>query len=303
MSLAKTQAVMNGLRSRGITVHEWAGWQTRGNGYTSNYVGGIVHHTGSAYGAAYNALVVGRPDLSGPLCNFAGNEDGSVTVISAGPANHAGASGGYSMGPLPVTQLFNPRVMGLEIVYPGTSPMRPAQYHAATAWARVVADVCAGGNVQSIRAHAETSVTGKWDPGDRDGHTIDMNAFRAASINPVEVPDMTPDEHGALDKLYKGFVEDGSLVTKVADKVLDTVVSRAGSYGQTAGGGQMTLRGVVQYWANNTDDMPARVADKVNTSGIDYDLLADEVSQRITATLATAVAKAVNDELARRLES
>ena len=97
MSLAKTQAVVNGLRARGVTVHEWPGWQTRGNGQTSDYRGGIVHHTGSGYGSAYQALVSGRPDLSGPLCNFAGNQDGSITVIAAGPANHAGASGGRSM--------------------------------------------------------------------------------------------------------------------------------------------------------------------------------------------------------------
>lgn len=191
MSVARTREVNARLRARGITVHEWPGWESRGNGQTSAYEGGLVHHTATPYGFAPSILVNGRPDLSGPLCNYAGNEDGSVTVIAAHPANHAGASGGYSMGPLPVTSTFNRRVMGLEIVYPGTYPMRPAQYHTANVWARVVADVCGYGDIQRARAHAETSVTGKWDPGDRNGHTIDMAAFRAASVNPSQEDTMS----------------------------------------------------------------------------------------------------------------
>lgn len=179
------QAVVSLLRARGVTVHEWPGWQQRGNGSSPNWLGGIVHHTGSGYGSAYAMLADGRPAtatqprLPGPLCNFAGNEDGSLTVIAAGGANHAGASGGYNTAPLPVTGSFNRLVMGLEIVYPGTSPMRSAQYNTAVKWARAVADVCAGGRAEYIKAHAETSVTGKWDPGYADGKTINMHEFRA----------------------------------------------------------------------------------------------------------------------------
>jgi hypothetical protein len=194
VSVARTREINARLRAHGITVLEWAGWESRGNGQTSAYEGGLVHHTATSYGFAPSVLVNGRTDLTGPLCNYSGNEDGSVTVIAAHPANHAGASGGYSMGPLPVTSTFNRRVMGLEIVYPGTAPMRPAQYHTANVWARIVADVCGGGNIQSIRAHAETSVTGKWDPGYAEGHTIDMNAFRAASINPEDDMPLTDDD-------------------------------------------------------------------------------------------------------------
>jgi hypothetical protein len=181
MSVTRCREINTRLRAAGITVHEWAGWESRGNGQISAYQGGLIHHTGTAYGGAFQALVSGRPDLSGPLCNYAGNENGSITVIAANPANHAGASGGRSMGPLPVTSSFNRTVLGLEIVYPGVSPMRDAQYHAALLWARVVADVVGFGDVERIRAHAETSVTGKWDPGDAPGRTINMSAFRAAA--------------------------------------------------------------------------------------------------------------------------
>lgn len=181
MSVARCREINARLRAAGITVHEWPGWESRGNGQTSAYEGCIVHHTASPYGMTYQALVTGRADLAGPLCNYGGNEDGSLTVVAAHPANHAGASGGRSMGPLPITTLFNKRVMGLEIVYPGISPMRPAQYRAAAVWTRITTDVLGYGDIQRGRAHAETSITGKWDPGYVLGKTIDMAQFRAAA--------------------------------------------------------------------------------------------------------------------------
>jgi hypothetical protein len=67
--------------------------------------------------------------------------------------------------------------------------MRPAQYRSALVWARVVADVVGGGNIERVRAHAETSVTGKWDPGDAPGRTINMAAFRRAATTPTIVED------------------------------------------------------------------------------------------------------------------
>jgi hypothetical protein len=187
MSVARCLEINARLRAAGITVREASGWQSRGNGQTSAYEGGLVHHTATGYGIAVpgtgpgNLLINGRPDLRGPLCNYAVNEDGSITVIAAHPANHAGASGGRSMGPLPTTSLFNRRVLGLEIVYPGTSPMRDAQYRSALVWARVVADVVGRGDIERVRAHAETSITGKWDPGEAPNKTIDMAAFRRAA--------------------------------------------------------------------------------------------------------------------------
>lgn len=203
MSVTRCLEINSRLRAAGVTVREAAGWQDRGNGQSSAYEGGLVHHTATGFGIAVpgtgagNLLINGRPDLRGPLCNYAGNDDGSVTVIAAHPANHAGASGGQSMGPLPTTSLFNRRVLGLEIVYPGTSPMRDAQYRSALIWARVVADVVGGGNIERVRAHAETSVTGKWDPGEAPGKTIDMAAFRAAAKTVLE-EDMTPAQAAQL---------------------------------------------------------------------------------------------------------
>jgi hypothetical protein len=203
VSVARCQEINRRLRAAGVTLHEAPGWQSRGNGQSSAYEGGLIHHTATAFSTALpgsgvgNLLINGRPDLRGPLCNYAGNADGSITVIAAHPANHAGASGGRSMGPLPVTSLFNRRVLGLEIVYPGTSPMRGAQYHSALIWARAVAQVCGHGDMQRVRAHAETSITGKWDPGESPGRTINMTAFRADGLRAPE-GDLTPEEHNWL---------------------------------------------------------------------------------------------------------
>lgn len=181
MSVAFARAWVAGMRHNGVTVHEWPGWGSRGNGQTSDYQGHLWHHTASPFGSAYSTLVTGRADLPGPLCNATGNDDGSVTVIAAHPANHAGASGGRSMGPLPVTRIFNKYVWGLEIVYPGTVPMRDAQYRTALISAGVVSTILKRPSAEWCRQHAETSITGKWDPGYAPNKTYDGNKMRAGA--------------------------------------------------------------------------------------------------------------------------
>lgn len=178
MSVAFAHAVVDGLRAHGIRVHEYAGCYARGNGQSSAYQGMIVHHTATPFDSGMSLLVNGRSDLSGPLCNMAGHANGDVTLVAAHPANHAGASGGRSMGPLPRTSSFNKMVWGLEIMYPGTVPMTPAQYRTAQIMSGVVSGILRRPNPEWVRAHAETSVTGKFDPGFAMNRTIDMAAFR-----------------------------------------------------------------------------------------------------------------------------
>lgn len=191
-------------RRLGATVTYQSGWESRGNGQSPDYEGGIVHHTASSSSATnpnptLSVLIYGRSDLSGPLCNVTGPyctpDRPRLHVIAAYPANHAGASGGRSMGPLPVTNLFNKRVFGLEIDYAGSSPMSSGQYKAATIFAKALVIVL-GRSTEYVRAHAETSITGKWDPGYASGRTIDMSAFRrqATSLVTGETPPPAPKE-------------------------------------------------------------------------------------------------------------
>lgn len=187
------------LRRRGVTVHEWSGWDGRGNEGVGQIepVGAVLHHTATGYGAAFSGLVAStRSDLrGGVLCNFAGNSDGSLTVVASGLAWHAGRGAGPSLGPLArVAKDMNRRTVGLEIVYPGTSPMTAEQYRTAQVFARAVADLFAGGDIACVRAHAETNGAGgdgKWDPGYAEGKTIDMNRFRELAAN---ARSLTPEE-------------------------------------------------------------------------------------------------------------
>jgi len=174
------EAVQRGLSEYGVPWYLVDGASSRGTGATPDFQGLLVHHTATPVGKAPLDLLAyeGRPDLSPPLCNSAGEGDGTIAIIAYGTANHAGASGGYSMGPLPITKSFNHCVWGHEIVYPGTSPMTDAQYASAVALGAVISDVLGRPSAEWVRAHAETSVTGKWDPGYAPNKTINMHAFR-----------------------------------------------------------------------------------------------------------------------------
>jgi hypothetical protein len=101
---------------------------------------------------------------------------------------------------------MNYYTVGLEIVYPGDQPMRNAQYNTALVFARVVADLFGGGDIECVRAHAETNGRGgdgKWDPGyGRDssgnGLTINMTEFRRlakdAKTGKVDDDVLTPND-------------------------------------------------------------------------------------------------------------
>jgi hypothetical protein len=187
------------LRAAGITVHEQAGWQTRGNGMSSAYEGFIWHHTATGFSNAnLSVLINGRSDLSGPLCNTCGWADGSVGMISANPANHAGASGGYNTAPLPKTGLFNKYVWGHEIIYPGDQPMTAAQYRTASILAKICTDVFGYSDINRAKGHAETSITGKWDPGYAPGKTLDLNKFRSDARTSLDVPIVKKEDDMAL---------------------------------------------------------------------------------------------------------
>lgn len=166
------------MRGYGMVIHEHPGWERNGNGQSSAYLGGSLHHTGAAFDGGLDILIHGRPDLPGPLCNVAGHANGTGRLIAAHPANHAGAGNGRSMGPLPRTRTFNRLVWGLEIMYPGSVPMTREQYRFALIHAGVVSKILGRPNPEWVRAHAETSETGKWDPGFAPGRTIDMGRFR-----------------------------------------------------------------------------------------------------------------------------
>lgn len=162
----------------------WApGWEQRSNG--SGWAPGgpkgfVNHHTAGGNNIYLDQnLIHGVPGLSGPLCNYAGLYDGDLAVVSAGPANHAGASGGWDTWPLPVTGWFNAQVLGVEMQYRGTEPMSAEQYQTMCALNRAAQEVLGWRDDQLCsKTHNGTSVQGKWDPGYAPGKTYDIAAIR-----------------------------------------------------------------------------------------------------------------------------
>jgi hypothetical protein len=252
----------------------------------------------------------GRSDLPGPLTNYATNVDASMTVIAAHPANHAGASGGRSMGPLPTTTLFNKRVLGNEIVYPGFVPMHAGQYRTAAIWARIVADVVGYGDIQRVRAHAETSITGKWDPGFAPGQTIDMAAFRAAAFT-AQGADMPLTEADLINNW--SFPLRSAWDPNLKRRADDWLSMAAGSAGnvENAVAGQI-LPMLAQIIAGQQDDLDAEaVLARVDTAVRESTATAINTTilpaiARIEAALAAddaSEAKAIVAELGERLRS
>lgn len=218
MSVTQTLRAVELFRGMGVPVTFEPGWDTRGNGQSSAYQGGILHHTGGSYAATCPGILIhGRSDLSGPLCNFAGLTNGGIHVVAAHPANHAGASGGPNAAPFPITTLFNKLVMGLEICYPGSQPMTNEQYRTAKVFAKVMQIMY--GSIERARAHRETSVEGKWDPGFAPGQTINMAELRAAAAN-VEGDDLSWNDRITVQQGTESWTDPaGTVVGSMAGKV------------------------------------------------------------------------------------
>jgi len=166
------------LRSYGLKVVVVPGWKTRGRpASTGGFgpVGVLCHHTATTIktlvAAVIRLLIIGRSDLPGPLCQLALGRDGTVYVIAAGRANHAGtakASGTVAAGD------GNELYIGIEAFNDGVGEKWPVvQYQAYVLLAAVLSVEITKNSVNTVRGHKETSVTGKIDP------TFDMDEFRS----------------------------------------------------------------------------------------------------------------------------
>lgn len=118
--MAHRSEILGALHRQGIEPIQVAGWQTRGSAIFDPR-GSVNHHTaGPRLGnhPSLNVLINGRGKpgdknyLPGPLCNVSLARNGSVYLIAAGRANHAGAGGwNFLTG--------NSSVWGLEVEHTG----------------------------------------------------------------------------------------------------------------------------------------------------------------------------------------
>lgn len=161
------------FRAAGLTVVEVEGWKNRGRpastGHFNPRAGVTTHHTGARSSATnpragLSMLVSGRPDLPGPLCQWATAYDGTVIVVAAGRANHAGRVGRSGTAGMPLGADGNALALGNEVITDGTQPLPKAQRDAIALANKVVLDHYKNGRDRAHR-HADISGTGKWDIG------------------------------------------------------------------------------------------------------------------------------------------
>lgn len=86
--------LVDAARLTGYPVVEVNGWRTRGHGGFRAVEGVVLHHTADGPGEypSLNIVTNGRSDLAGPLCNLGIGRSGTIYVVAAGAAWHAGAS-------------------------------------------------------------------------------------------------------------------------------------------------------------------------------------------------------------------
>ena len=156
-------------RKSGLKVVEQPGWRQRGHGPMGSIKAIVCHHTaGPAAGNAPSLNVVqsGRTGLPGPLSQIVLARDGTVYVVAAGLAYHAGAVRKPEYG--------NAHAIGIEAEATGTTTWPERQMDA---YARLCAALMAHYRVplENVLGHKEVcSPAGrKIDP------NFDMVAFRA----------------------------------------------------------------------------------------------------------------------------
>ncbi len=183
-------------RSSGLKVVELNGWRTRGHGQIVAVRTIMAHHTATsaAVPGNYPSLGIvrdGRKDLAGPLANLGLGRDGTVYVIAAGLAWHAGEVREWDFG--------NAYSIGIEAEHPGVGKWTARQYDA---YVRLCAALCDhyGLSVSDVRGHKEVCapVGRKPDP------NFDMDAFRdevAKSLAPKPKPRRPAEVRAAIKTL------------------------------------------------------------------------------------------------------
>lgn len=187
------------LRNAGLKVKEHSGWRTRGHGAFSN-VGVLTHHTATgpytSNTTVFNLLIRGRSDLAGPLCNLGLDREGVVHIIAAGKAYHAGAA--KASGTMAANSSGNNVYIGIEAFNSGIGEKwNKKQYDSYVLLCAALSLKVTGNSAETVRAHKETSVTGKIDPFGPTPYegTFDMSKFRArvkAKMNALTAPAPKP---------------------------------------------------------------------------------------------------------------
>jgi hypothetical protein len=158
-------------RMTGYPVSEVGGWRGRGHGPMSAVEGAVCHHTADGPRGDYpsmNIVTHGRAGLAGPLANYGLGRSGTVYVIAAGCAWHAGASSWAGFRDL------NTRFLGIEAESTGHGDWTAEQ---RDCYPRLCAAIChfIRRGADRVCAHRECALPKGRKP---DPTGIDMNQLR-----------------------------------------------------------------------------------------------------------------------------
>ncbi|MEV7501742.1 peptidoglycan-binding protein [Streptomyces sp. NPDC093018] len=200
-------ALLAALRAEGVKCVEYGSWRTHnraGHGAWDPINGVMIHHTvSSGTDASVRLCYDGYADLPGPLCHGVIAKDGTVYLISAGRANHAGGGDGQVLNAvisersLPSTNAHegsagavdgNARFYGFECINlgNGADPWPDAQLDAIE---RVSAAICRayGWSAESVIGHKEWS-DWKSDPRGFSMTTMRSRIVRRLATKPGKTP-------------------------------------------------------------------------------------------------------------------
>ena len=168
MAYALASRLERAVKRAGVKYRAQSGWRNRGRGTMGSIQSIMCHHTaGPASGntPSLNVVTYGRPGLSGPLAQLFLARDGTVILVAAGRANHAGrvSSNRYA----------NSHSIGIEAEATGVSSWPAAQMDAYAKLCKALIDEF-NLPVSRVIGHAEAAVPRgrKVDP------NFSMNGFR-----------------------------------------------------------------------------------------------------------------------------
>nr|WP_220132981.1 glycoside hydrolase family protein [Citrobacter freundii] len=213
------------MEAAGLKVAECPGWRTRGRGDVGSIRGVMCHHTaGAPQGVmpSLNTLINGRAAsanaqaLAGPLAQIGLARDGTVFIVAAGRANHAGVGSWHGI------DTGNSSFIGIEAENTGVGER----------WSEVQIDAyyrCVAAILKYIGA-SENMACGHKEfalpPGRKNDPTLDMAVFRnqigqilrgTAQVRPA-IPAMDSSGRSTLRRGAKGdLVKQIQAIIEISD--------------------------------------------------------------------------------------
>ena len=302
------QQEVDALRAEGLAVLEFQNWRTHNRNHVGPFGpvhGVVIHHTvSSADDASVSLCYNGHSSLPGPLCHGVGRNDGRISLVGHGRANHAGLGDDDVLRAvidetaLPADNEANTDgnryFYGLEIVNlgNGTDTYPWKQYTGAVKWATAYCRKH-GWSEKSVIGHKE------WQPGKidplgpvigPDGKTFEftMSRFRADVKSALAAPAGVWPSHQKEDEMNSEQEAKLDDVIKKVNFLIDNRKVAAWQYENPAT--SMGDRDALQVLLDAADaDVLARVEGKLNSlavGGVDLDALAEKVADLLAARLA-----------------